>query len=58
MREDRQRCLDVGMDAYLAKPFNANDLFEVFEELLPHQNGSAPTSDGDTMALLAVTEGV
>ena len=57
MREDRQRCLDVGMDAYLAKPFNANELFEVFEELLPRQNGSELTSGGDMMVLLAVTEG-
>jgi CheY-like chemotaxis protein len=43
MPEDRQLCLDAGMDAYLTKPFNANQLFEVFEELLPLQNGSALT---------------
>jgi CheY-like chemotaxis protein len=48
MREDRQRCLDAGMDAYLTKPFNANQLFEVFEELLPQQNQSALASGGDT----------
>jgi len=49
MREDRQRCLDAGMDAYLTKPFNANQLFGVFEELLSRQNGSALTSGGDMM---------
>ena len=47
LREDRQQCLDAGMDAYLSKPFNANQLFEVFEELLPRQNGSALTSGGE-----------
>jgi len=49
MPEDRQRCLDAGMDAYLTKPFNANQLFEVFEELLPQPNGSALTIGGDIM---------
>jgi signal transduction histidine kinase/CheY-like chemotaxis protein len=49
MPEDRQRCLDAGMDAYLTKPFNANQLFELFEELLPRKNGSALTSVGDMM---------
>jgi CheY-like chemotaxis protein len=49
MREDRQRCLDVGMDAYLTKPFNATQLFEVFEKLIPRQNGSALTSGGEMM---------
>jgi signal transduction histidine kinase/CheY-like chemotaxis protein len=49
MREDRQRCLDAGMDAYLTKPFNANQLFEVFEELLPRQTGDALTNGGDVV---------
>jgi CheY-like chemotaxis protein len=35
MREDRERCLAAGMDAYLAKPFNAGELFETLEKLLP-----------------------
>jgi signal transduction histidine kinase/DNA-binding response OmpR family regulator len=33
MREDRQRCLDAGMDAYLSKPFSSAQLLEVLEEV-------------------------
>ncbi len=29
--EDRQRCLDAGMDHHLAKPFKAHELFDVVE---------------------------
>jgi signal transduction histidine kinase/CheY-like chemotaxis protein len=49
MREDRQRCLDAGMDAYLTKPFNANQLFEIFEGLLPRQNGHVPAGSSDAV---------
>lgn len=30
--EERQRCLDAGMDGYLAKPFKAHELFAIIEE--------------------------
>jgi signal transduction histidine kinase/DNA-binding response OmpR family regulator len=42
MREDRQRCLDAGMDAYLTKPFNASQLFEILEKLLPRKKSVEP----------------
>jgi CheY-like chemotaxis protein len=35
MREDRERCIDTGMDAYLAKPFSPGELFETIEKLSP-----------------------
>jgi signal transduction histidine kinase/CheY-like chemotaxis protein len=34
-REDQERCLHAGMDAYLSKPFSANELYEVLENLTP-----------------------
>ena len=54
MREDRQRCLDAGMDAYLTKPFNANQLFEILEDLIPRLNGNIPT-DADDMVITETT---
>jgi CheY-like chemotaxis protein len=35
MREDRERCLSAGMDAYLTKPFTSGDLYDALEKVLP-----------------------
>ncbi len=34
MSGDRERCLEAGMDGYLAKPINADELFTVIETVL------------------------
>jgi two-component system sensor histidine kinase/response regulator len=34
MKGDRERCFEAGMDAYVAKPIKAGDLFASIEELL------------------------
>ncbi|MCI0462759.1 MAG: PAS domain-containing protein [Gemmataceae bacterium] len=34
MKGDRERCLEVGMDGYVSKPLQANELFEVVESLV------------------------
>ena len=31
MKGDRQRCLDAGMNGYLAKPINARELIDIVE---------------------------
>jgi two-component system, sensor histidine kinase and response regulator len=31
MKGDRERCLEAGMDAYVAKPVRAKDLFETID---------------------------
>ena len=33
--EDRERCLAVGMNDYLAKPFSRNDLYETLRRWVP-----------------------
>jgi PAS domain S-box-containing protein len=38
MSEDRERCLEAGMDVYVAKPFRPDDLLEVFQEALSGGN--------------------
>jgi two-component system sensor kinase len=35
LKGDRQRCLDAGMDGYLAKPIHANVLYETLDEFAP-----------------------
>ena len=35
MQGDRERCLEAGMDAYVAKPIQAEELFATLEGLLP-----------------------
>lgn len=35
MKDDAERCRDAGMDVYLAKPFQAEDLFDIIDRVLP-----------------------
>ncbi|NNJ48609.1 MAG: PAS domain S-box protein [Acidimicrobiia bacterium] len=36
MKGDRERCIEVGMDAYLSKPFQAEELFATIEQLVSY----------------------
>jgi two-component system sensor histidine kinase/response regulator len=38
---DRQRCLQAGMDGYIAKPVHAHELFETIETVLAHAERNA-----------------
>jgi PAS domain S-box-containing protein len=40
LKEDRQKCLDMGMDMVLSKPVNFADLFKVMESVVPDDKGS------------------
>ena len=44
MKGDRQRFLDAGMDAYLAKPFRARELLELIDRFAPAE--PAPAQKG------------
>ena len=35
MKGDRERCLQAGMDGYIAKPINRNDLLAIIAEHTP-----------------------
>jgi CheY-like chemotaxis protein len=42
MKGDRERCLEAGMDSYVAKPIQASELFAAIENLVPTDAGIAP----------------
>lgn len=42
---DREKCLEAGMDDYLAKPFKPEDLLHVLEKWLGYRPSAAPDRD-------------
>ena len=40
MQGDRERCLAAGMDAYVAKPLRAKELFATIQALVSHSQSS------------------
>ena len=54
MKSDRERCLEAGMDDYLAKPFGAAELFSVMDRVLAGRPAAetVPPARGRTEALL------
>jgi len=37
---DRQRALEAGFDAYIAKPYQSQDLLQTIEDMLRNDNGA------------------
>ncbi|MBI3696273.1 MAG: response regulator, partial [Acidobacteria bacterium] len=45
MHGDRERCLAVGMDAYISKPLQSAELFSTINQVMPRPAGPAPALD-------------
>jgi len=48
MKGDRERCLEAGMDAYVAKPLRADELLATLARLVPATAGASPSARADT----------
>ena len=46
MKGDRERCLEAGMDGYVAKPIRADELRLAIDEVLPLPGGAALSREG------------
>ena len=46
LKGDRERCLEAGMDGYLAKPVRAKELYETIEAVLAELGGGVPSARG------------
>jgi len=63
LKGDRERCLKAGMDGYLSKPINAQELFEAVEDSLTDQAepagfaGGGPEPPADLRAALKNMDG-
>jgi signal transduction histidine kinase/CheY-like chemotaxis protein len=52
MKGDRERCLEAGMDGYVAKPIRRRELFQAFADLVPSPPpGPAPAADSTSTAI-------
>jgi two-component system sensor histidine kinase/response regulator len=58
MLDDRERCLDAGMDAYVSKPFTAVELLKTVQMLGIHPHRSSSNGNGDTGAANGLTNGI
>lgn len=48
MKGDRERCLDAGMDTYIAKPIQIHDLHQIIEETMRLTNQSQGSASPET----------
>ncbi len=50
MKGDRDRCMAAGMDAYVSKPFQAEELFATIEQLVSYANAARPEAGPEVSA--------
>ena len=52
LKGDEERCLSVGMDAYISKPIRTNELFATIERLLGNSHEFGATDEAETQEKL------
>ncbi|MCM3874081.1 MAG: response regulator [Pyrinomonadaceae bacterium] len=57
MKGDRERCLEGGMDDYIAKPIQAQQLYELISRLTESNNNSHPTALVQVADLILTEDG-
>ena len=48
MKGDRERCLEAGMDGYVAKPIRAKELFDTMQQVIPSPDDRDPDRHSPT----------
>ena len=48
LKGDRERCLEAGMDDYVAKPIHAEELFETIERVFSDRKPARPPEDASS----------
>jgi two-component system, sensor histidine kinase and response regulator len=58
MRGDRERCLAAGMDGYVSKPINAEELFRVVEKVISAPSVPPSPSDRHAIDQVKIIDGI
>lgn len=56
IKGDRERCMEAGMDGYIAKPIKPDEMFRVLEEFASEIQNAYARADGESLDRLAILE--